>query len=44
MHNGAVLIEYINIRHVVTSAAEVETKGVFKNAKTAVGLRNLPKI
>ena len=41
VHNGAILIECKTIRHVVTSAAEAETKGVFQNAKTVVALRNL---
>ena len=41
MYNGAVLIDCKTIRHVVSSAAEAETKAVFHNAKTAVGLRNL---
>ena len=40
-HNGAILIECKTIRHVVTSAAEAEMKGVFQNAKTAVALRHL---
>ena len=43
VHNGAVLIECKTIRHVVTSAAEAETKGVFQNAKTVIALRNLLK-
>ena len=41
IHNGAILIESKTIRHVVSSAAEAETKGVFNNAKTTVGIRNL---
>ena len=41
VHNGALLIECKTIRNVVTSAAEAETKGVFQNAKIAVGMRNL---
>ena len=40
-HNGAILIECKTIRHVVTSAAEAETKGVFQNAKLAIALRYL---
>ena len=43
LHNGAILIECKTIRHVVTSAAEAETKGVFQNAQTAVALRHLLK-
>ena len=41
VHNGAILIECKTIKNVVTSAAEAETKGVFNNDKTAVGIRNL---
>ena len=41
VHNGAVLIECKTIRHVVTSAAEAETKGVFQNAKTIITTRHL---
>ncbi len=41
LDNGAILIECKTIRHVVTSAAEAETNGVFHNAKTALALRRL---
>ena len=41
IHNGAILIECKTIRHVVTSAAEAEMKGVFQNAKSAVPIRYL---
>ena len=41
LHNGAILIECKTIRHVVTSAAEAETKGVFQNTQTAFVLRHL---
>ena len=43
LHNGAIRIEYKPIRHIVTSAAEAETKCVFQNAQTAVALRHLLK-
>ena len=38
-----ILIEYKTVRHVVTSAAEAEEKGVFQNTQTAVALRHLLK-
>ena len=41
IHNGAVLIECKTIRHVVSSAAEAETKGVFENAKKIIAMRHL---
>ena len=41
IHNGAILIECKTIRHVVSSAAEAETKGVFQNAKIVVALQHL---
>ena len=37
--NGAVLVECKALRHVVTSAAEAETAGLFHNAKTAIAIR-----
>ena len=37
--NGAILVECKTLRHVVASAAEAETAGVFHNAQTAVPLR-----
>ena len=40
-YNGAILIECKTIRHVVSSAAEAETHGVFHNAKIGVNLRHL---
>ena len=40
-HNGAILIECKTIRHVVSSAAEAETHGVFHNAKIGVNIRHL---
>ena len=41
LYNGAILLECKTIRHVVSSAAEAETHGVFQNAKLAVSLRNI---
>ena len=41
IHNGAVLIECKTIRHVVSSAVEAETKGVFENAKKVIAMRHL---
>ena len=38
--NGAILIECKTIRHVVASAAEAETGGLFHNAQTAIMIRN----
>ena len=35
-NNGAILIECYTLRHVVTSAAEAETKEVFYNAKILI--------
>ena len=34
--NSEILIEYHTLRHVVSSAAEAETKGVFQNAKLSL--------
>ena len=39
--NGVVLIECKIIQHVVSSAAEAETRGVFHNAWLGVSLRNI---
>ena len=39
--NGAILVECKTLRHVVASAAEAETAGVFHNAQTALPLRIL---
>ena len=38
-HNGAILIECRTLRNVVSSAAEVETHGVFHNAKQSIPIR-----
>ena len=39
--NGAILVECKTLRHVVASAAEAETAGVFHNAHTAIPLRTI---
>ena len=39
LYNGPILFEYKTIQHVVSSAAEAETHGVFLNAKIAVSLK-----
>ena len=44
MYNGPLLIECKTLRHMVSSAAEAETNGVFHNAKLAVSLRNILKL
>ena len=41
LHNGAILVECKRIRHIVTSAAKVETTGVFRNANMEFPLRRL---
>ena len=41
LYNGAILVECKTLRHVVSSAAEAETNGVFQNAKQALPIRNL---
>ena len=41
LYNGAILIIRKRTRHVVTSAVEAKTTGVFQNAKTALVIRNL---
>ena len=38
--NGAILVECKTIRHVMSSAAEAETAGLFNNAQTAIMIRN----
>ena len=38
--NGAILVECKTLRHVVASAAEAETAGVFHNAQMAVPIRH----
>ena len=40
-HNGAILIECKTLRNVVTSAAEVETHGIFHNAKQTLPIRHI---
>ena len=39
--NGPVLVECKLLKHVVTSAAEAETAGLFYNAQTAIELKNI---
>ena len=39
--NGAILIECKALRHVVSSAAEAETAGVFHNAQVAIPIRHI---
>ena len=39
--NGAILIECHTLRHVVSSAAEAETKGVFQNAKLSLPIHHM---
>ena len=41
LDNGAILIECRTLRHVVTSAAEAETHGVFQNAKAGLPIQHL---
>ena len=36
--NGAILVECKTLRHVISSAAEAETAGIFQNAQTAIPL------
>ena len=40
-YNGAILVECKTIRHVVSSAAEAATHGVFHNANLSLHIRNL---
>ena len=42
--NGAVLVECKTLRHVVSSAAEAETGGIFHNAQVAIPIRTLLEI
>ena len=42
--NGAILVECKTLRHVVSSAAEAETGGVFHNAQVAIPIRILLQI
>ena len=37
--NGAVLVQCKTLRHVVSSAAEAKTAGIFDNAQTAIPIR-----
>ena len=39
--NGAILVECKTLRHVVSSAAEAETGGVFHNAQKAIPIRTI---
>ena len=39
--NGAILVECKTLRHVVSSAAEAETGGIFHNAQVAIPVRTL---
>ena len=39
--NGPIWIECKMLRHVVTSAAEAETAGLFYNCQTAIEIRNM---
>ena len=39
--NGAILIEWHTLRHVISSAAESEAKGVFQNAKLALPIHHM---
>ena len=41
--NGAILVECKTINHVVASAAEAETAGIFHNVQMAVPIRHLLK-
>ena len=39
--NGSILVEYKTLRHVIASAAEAETTGIFHNKKVSIPIRNL---
>jgi hypothetical protein len=39
--NGAILVECKTLRHVVSSAAEAETGGLFQNAQVAIPIRHI---
>ena len=39
--NGSILVEYKVLRHVVSSATEAETGGLFHNYQTAIMIRNI---
>ena len=41
--NGPILIECKILRHMVTSAAEAKTAGLFYNRQTAIEIRNILK-
>ena len=42
--NAPILTEYRTLRHVVASAAEAETGGIFHNARMAITIRQILKI
>ena len=42
--NGPIHIEYQVLKHVVTSAAEAETSGIFLNIKTAIWIRRMLEV
>lgn len=39
--NGAIHVECKTLRHVVTSAADAETEGIFYNAQNSIRLRHI---
>ena len=39
--NGSIHIEYIALRHMVSSAAEAETAALFHNARTALEIKHI---
>ena len=41
--NGAILVEYKTLQHVVSSSAEAEVAGIFHNATMVVRIRNILK-
>jgi len=42
--NGAILVEYKGIKHVVLSSAEAEIAGLFHNAQTALPMRYILEV
>ena len=42
--NGAILVEYKTLRHVVSSVAESETGGIFHNAQVSIPIRTLLQV
>ena len=42
--NGAILVECKTLRHVVSSASEAETGGIFHNAQVAIPIRRLLEV